>query len=64
MALKDSAALVRREDYYQHIDMGFLNRRLCLSALPPEVREVYVHDARPGTDHLTVHGNDHLITVT
>jgi len=61
MTIKETAGRIRREDYYQHIDMGFLNRRLCLSALPPEVREVYFHDARPGTDHLAVLGNDHLL---
>lgn len=40
--------------------MGFLNRRLCISALGP-VREHYLDAAKPGTDHLAVLSNDHLL---
>jgi len=64
MSLEQIAGEVRRQDYYQHIDMGFLNRRLCLSALPPDVRELYFHEALPGTDHLSILRNDHrLVTM-
>jgi hypothetical protein len=52
---------LRRDDFYQHIDMGFLNRRLCLSALPPDIRHLYVERSEPGFDHFTVLRNDHLL---
>ena len=52
---------VRREDYYQHIDMGFLNRRLCLSSLPPAARAHFAERSQTGTDHFTVLNNDHLL---
>jgi hypothetical protein len=64
MANGETEESVRREDYYQHIDMGFLNRRLCLSALPPDVRTLYQRDMKPGEDHFTVLANDHrLVTI-
>jgi hypothetical protein len=52
---------LRVKDVFHHIDMGFLNRRLCLTALPAELREVYAQQARPGDDHRTVLSNDHLL---
>ncbi len=61
MESRESAESIRREDYYQHIDMGFLNRRLCLSALPTPIRELYLRNAMPGSDHFTVLANDHLL---
>lgn len=61
MSIEDVPAKVRQEEYFHHIDMGFLNRRLCLSALPRDVRSNYIHHAKPGSDHMTVLGNDHLL---
>lgn len=61
MSPDDQAAEVRRADYFQHIDMGFLNRRLCLSWLTPEMRQIYADRVRPGEDHLTRLLNDHLL---
>lgn len=52
---------LRTKDVFHHIDMGFLNRRLCMTALPPDVRAMYAEHARPGHDHLTVLSNDHLL---
>jgi hypothetical protein len=50
----------RLADYFSHIDMGFLNRRLAMSALGP-VRDDFLQRQRPGNDHLTQLGNDHLL---
>ncbi len=50
----------RLADYFSHIDMGFLNRRLAISALGP-VREEFIARQRPGSDHMTQLGNDHLL---
>lgn len=61
MSPDDPGADIRKSDYYQHIDMGFLNRRLCLSSLPPDVRAILADRIRPGDDHLTQLGNDHLL---
>ncbi|WP_165191635.1 hypothetical protein [Caulobacter soli] len=61
MSGMDPGAEVRKAEYYQHIDMGFLNRRLCLSSLPPDLRDEFAQLARPGDDHLTSLGNDHLL---
>jgi hypothetical protein len=50
----------RLEEFFSHIDMGFLNRRLAISALGP-IREEFIKRQKPGTDHVTVLGNDHLL---
>ena len=56
-----SSAKVRTADLFYHIDMGFLNKRLCLSALSGEVRDEFNRRRNPGDDHLTVLQNDHLL---
>ena len=50
----------RLADYFCHIDMGFLNRRLAISALGP-LREEFIDRQKPGRDHMTVLSNDHLL---
>lgn len=50
----------RVADYFSHIDMGFLNRRLGITALGP-ARQEFLDRQRPGDDHMTVLGNDHLL---
>lgn len=50
----------RLADFFSHIDMGFLNRRLAISALGP-VRQHFIDHQRPGSDHMTQLGNDHLL---
>ena len=50
----------RLEEFFTHIDMGFLNRRLAISALGP-IRGEFIARQKPGTDHMTVLGNDHLL---
>lgn len=61
MSAEDIPAEIRGEKFYQHIDMGFVNRRLGLSALPPELSKYYIEHANPGDDHLSVLANDHLL---
>jgi len=51
---------LRLEEFFTHIDMGFLNRRLAISALGP-IREEFLARQKPGTDHMTVLSNDHLL---
>ena len=50
----------RLADYFSHIDMGFLNRRLAISALDP-LRDDFLARQKPGEDHMTVLSNDHLL---
>lgn len=50
----------RLADFFGHIDMGFLNRRLAITALGP-IRDDFLEHQRPGNDHMTVLANDHLL---
>jgi hypothetical protein len=50
----------RLTDFFNHIDMGFLNRRLAISALGP-IRDHFIDRRTPGEDHMTVLANDHLL---
>ena len=52
---------LRTGDFFHHIDMGFLNHRLCLTALPSGLRNKFNQDRTPGEDHMTVLLNDHLL---
>ena len=52
---------IRAKDQFHHIDMGFLNRRLCITALLPDARQYFLEHQRPGSDHMTVLANDHLL---
>ena len=61
MNIEDVAPTLRTKDAFHHIDIGFLNRRLCLTALPPDVRQWFIEHQKPGSDHMTVLGNDHLL---
>ena len=51
---------VRTESLFNHIDMGFLNRRLAISALGP-IRDEFFTRQKPGSDHMTILANDHLL---
>ncbi|MEG6507440.1 hypothetical protein V6C03_00470 [Methyloligella sp. 2.7D] len=51
---------IRVADLFSHIDMGFLNRRLAITALGP-LRDHFFERQRPGEDHMTVLSNDHLL---
>lgn len=52
---------IRCKDAFHHIDMGFLNRRLCLTALSGEARHRFFERQKPGSDHMAVLANDHLL---
>jgi hypothetical protein len=41
--------------------MGFLNHRLCMSALPSDVREEVSRRSNPADNHFARLGNDHLL---
>jgi len=60
MSASDIPPELRTENFFHHIDMGFLNRRLCITALGP-VRAQFSERMKPGTDHMTVLSNDHLL---
>lgn len=62
MGVDDIPRDLRTGDFFAHIDMGFINRRLALSALPAPTRQWYMDHRSAGTDHLSELGNDHLLT--
>ena len=63
MSASDIPPDIRTQQFFHHIDMGFLNRRLCITALGP-LRQTYLERVRSGTDHMTVLANDHLLVTT
>lgn len=52
---------IRTKDFFHHIDMGFLNRRLSITALPGPYRQDFLMRQRAGDDHMTRLANDHLL---
>jgi hypothetical protein len=50
----------RVEEFFSDIDMGFLNRRLAITALGP-MRGDFIARQKAGTDHVTLLNNDHLL---
>ena len=61
MAALEIPAELRTTDKFHHIDMGFLNSRLCMSALLPRAREQFLEYQKRGSDYLTVLANRHLL---
>ena len=61
MSATDIPEKLRAEDKFHHIDMGFLNSRLCMGFLPASVRETFFQNQKPEIDHMTVLSNDHLL---
>lgn len=61
MSIDKIAEDLRTRDAFHHIDMGFLNRRLALRALPSPVAAQFSERAEVGTDHFTQLRNDHLL---
>lgn len=59
--ISHSSVELRAADLYYHIDMGLLNRRLCLSALPRDLRDEFNRIRSPQSDHFSVLQNDHLL---
>lgn len=60
MTINQIPTQYRVADLFSHIDMGFLNRRLAITALGP-IRQQFLDRQHPGEDHMTVLGNDHLL---
>ncbi|WP_319532954.1 hypothetical protein [uncultured Cohaesibacter sp.] len=50
----------RTSDYFNHIDMGFLNERLAITALGP-LRNDYFEKRDSSTDHIALLQNRHLL---
>jgi hypothetical protein len=61
MSADEIPAQLRTKDAFHHIDMGFVNFRLCLTALGKLGREYYAEHASPGDDHFVRLGNNHLL---
>ena len=53
MTAIDIPKSLRAEDKFHHIDMGFLNRRLCITAITafnPEALQYFRQRQKPGND--------------
>lgn len=61
MAVEHVPAEIRDGDFYHHIDMGFLNRRLAFTAVGPDGAEIYRQNAATEDGHMARLGNDHLL---
>ena len=61
MSVDDISGNLRTKDAFHHIDMGFLNQRLALRALPPPIADHYRQQAEVGSDHMTQLRNEHLL---
>ncbi len=60
MTIQDLPPNDRVANHYSHIDFGFLNRRLALTALGP-YRDPFIDRHKSGDDHMTRLANDHLL---
>ncbi|MGH1467200.1 MAG: hypothetical protein ACRBBQ_17750 [Cognatishimia sp.] len=60
MSIENTPQDIRTADFFHHIDMGFLNRRLAITALG-SLRDQYLQRVQSGSDHMTVLRNDHLL---
>lgn len=61
MSVHDISSDIRTGDFFYTIDMGFLNRRLCMSALPRMLQDNYIQNQKPGNDPMTIRANDRLL---
>lgn len=52
---------LRCEDTFHHIDAGFVNERLCLTAIPPEAREWVMNNSRRVVTPLDETYNRHML---
>lgn len=60
MTIQDLLSNDRVADHYSHIDIGFLNRRLAMTALGP-CRNYFIARQKPVHDHMSGLANDHLL---
>jgi len=64
MTVLDIPEELRAKDKFHHIDMGFLNSRLCIGFLPPDIRQYFSENQNQGRDHLAKFNNYHqLVTM-
>ena len=61
MTVLDIPERLRTEDKFHHIDMGFLNRRLCLGFLTPDLQQSFIEKQETGSDHMAIFFNYHLL---
>jgi hypothetical protein len=61
MSIGEVSPELRTKEAFHHIDAGFLNRRLCLTALGDAGRKYYADHKSPGDDHMSRLSNDHLL---
>ena len=61
MAVHDISFDTRTGDLFYTIDLGFVNRRLCMSVLPRSIQDFYHENQKLGNDQLTVLANDRLL---
>ena len=61
MTVLDISEQLRVKDKFHHIDMGFLNIRLCLGFLPPNLRQYYSENKNSGADHSARLENQHIL---
>lgn len=61
MSIDEIPAELRTSEVFHHIDMGFVNRRLCLTALGSYGRKHYIENASEADTHMARLGNDHLL---
>ena len=61
MSTHDIPSDIRKGDFFYTIDGGFLNRRLCLAALPGPLQDYYIQHQKPGSDHMTTLSNDRFL---
>ena len=61
MGVDALAPALRTKDVFHHVDPGFVNRRLCMTALPRDVRAWCLDHVKPGDDHFVTLRNDHLL---
>jgi hypothetical protein len=61
LSISEVSPELRKEEAFHHIDAGFLNRRLCLTALGDAGRKYFSEHKSPGEDHMSRLSNDHLL---
>lgn len=61
MSIERIPSDLRSEDKFHHIDMGFVNHRLCLTALTNALRAQFIKARDPQSDHMARLSNDHLL---
>ena len=61
MSAHDIPSDIRKGDFFYRIDRGFLNRRLCMEALPGPFQDAYFQHQKPGNDPMAILSNDQFL---